>query len=581
MTLAVGGARRDAGVSVADVNLTHIWDVVTQIRVGRSGRAYVVDGEGRLIAHPDISLVLRNTDLSRLPQVKFALDYAGATDPEPARIAVDTSGQRVLTAYAKATPLNWFVFVELPEHEANQPLYAAVRRSSIVLAGGLILALLAALMLARQIVVPIRALTAGAARIGAGTFEHRIEIKTGDELETLAKQLNNMAAQLHGSYATLERKVDERTHQLQMANQSKSRFLAVASHDLRQPLHALNLFVAQLRTEIDEGERKRLTARIDAAVRNMNELFNALLDISKLDAGALNAAISDFPVNSVLKRMESLFTAPAREKGLRFRIVPCRAWIRSDAILLERILLNLVSNAIRYTSTGSILLGCRQAGPQVRIEVHDTGVGVPEHQHDQIFGEFYQIAGRERDGREGLGLGLAIVERLCDLLNHPIGFSSTVGKGSCFFVSVPKVSSRRAFVKAPPEAIHLDLLAGKLVVVIDDDELVRDGTGGLLRSWGCRVITAQPDSEVVASLNGNKPDLIISDFRLGNGRSGIDAITQLRHVFQADITAFLISGDISSERLHDVRKRGYQLLHKPLAPMALRAMMSRLVTTKS
>jgi len=578
MTIAAAGARRDSGVSVADVNLTHIWDVVTQIRVGKSGKAYVVDGDGRLIAHPDISLVLRNTDLSPLTQVRSAKTYERAgSDPELARRAFDISGRPVLTAYAKAEPLNWFVFVELPEEEANQPLYAAIQRSSLIVIGGLILALFAALALARRIVVPIRLLTAGAARIGAGKLEHRIHITTGDELETLGRQVNDMASKLQGSYATLERKVEERTQQLQIANQSKSRFLAAASHDLRQPLHALNLFVAQLRTETNPGERKRLAARIDAAVANMNELFNALLDISKLDAGALSASISEFPVNSVLKRIESVFAAAAREKGLRLRIVPCSAWIRSDAILLERILLNLVSNAIRYTNAGGIVLGCRRVGDQLRIEVCDTGIGIREDQRRSIFGEFYQIPTLDRASREGLGLGLAIVERLCNLLRHSVGITSTLGKGSRFTVTVPMAPKRVSFQKAAAAAIsQFDSLVGKLIVVVDDDALVLDSTGGLLRSWGCRVITAQSDKDAVTQID-QRPDLIISDYRLKNARTGIDAIAQLRKAFGTEIPAFLISGDILPERLQDAQKHGYQLLHKPLAPMALRAVISKLL----
>jgi signal transduction histidine kinase/CheY-like chemotaxis protein len=553
MTLAVAGARRDAGVTVADVNLTRIWDVVSQIRVGRSGKAYVVDGDGRLIAHPDISLVLRNTDLSPLVQVRSALSHEEGQDPELARSAFDVSGKPVLTAYAKAAPLNWFVFVELPEQEANQPLYAAIQRSSIIVIGGLIMALLAALLLARRIVVPIRLLTAGAARIGAGTLEHRIHIATGDELETLGDQLNDMASKLQSSYATLEGKVEERTHQLQMANQSKSRLLAAASHDLRQPLHALNLFIAQLHTQTDPDERKRLAARIDAAAANMNELFNALLDISKLDAGALIASISECPVNSVLKRIESVFAAAAREKGLRLRMVPCSAWIRSDAILLERILLNLVSNAIRYTRGGGIVLGCRRAGNRLQIQVCDSGIGIPEDQRQSIFGEFYQIQTLDRAGRDGLGLGLAIVERLCNLLKHSVEVASTVGKGSRFTVTVPLAPKRVSFQKAAPAAMsQFDSVLGKLIVVIDDDALVLDSTGGLLRSWGCRVITAVSAQDALTQLEV-RPDLIISDYRLKNGRTGIEAIAELRDAFGANIPAFLISGDILPERAEEAQ----------------------------
>ena len=362
MTLSVAGMRRDAGVSVAEVNLTHIWDVVHQIQVGRNGRVYVVGPQGMLIAHPDISLVLRNTGLSQLSQVQTARADSGAANSEHMLIANDVYGKPVLTAYAKAAPLDWLVFVELPKQEADEPLYEAIARSAVVLIAGLIVALLAALFLARQMLVPIRTLTTGAARIGAGTLDHRIAIKTGDELQELGEQLNHMATQLQGSYTTLERKVEERTHQLQAANLSKSRFIAAASHDLRQPLHALNLFVAQLRAEKNSAERDRLAGRIDAAVANMNELFNALLDISKLDAGALSPNVSDFPIASILDHIESTFAAAALEKGLHFRMVPSSLWVRSDPILLERILLNLVSNAVRYTSSGGIVVGCRRAG---------------------------------------------------------------------------------------------------------------------------------------------------------------------------------------------------------------------------
>ena len=578
MTLAVAGARRDAGVSAAEVNLTFIWDVVNQIRVGRTGRAYVVDARGRLIAHPDISLVLRNTDLSQLAQVRSVLTGAENPDTEQAVTALDVAGEPVLAAHAKAAPLSWFVFVELPEREANEPLYAAIARSSIIMLGGLVLALLAALLLARLMVVPIQALTAGAARIGAGALDHRIAIKTGDELETLGEQLNDMATQLQGSYATLERKVEERTHQLQVANLSKSRFLAAASHDLRQPLHALNLFVEQLHAETDQAERNRLVGRIEAAVANMNGLFNALLDISRLDAGALNANISEFPVNSILKSIETTFAAAARDKGLRLRMVPSSAWVRSDAILLERILLNLVSNAVNYTPSGGVVFGCRRAGDRLRIEVCDSGIGIPEDQRRNIFGEFYRIAATERDRPDGLGLGLAIVERLCNLLDHPIGLATNPGKGSRFYVSVPIAPRRVSFFGPPTTATAtIDPLRDKLIVVMDDDALVLDGTGGLLKSWGCRVVTAESDQDALANLDCTKPDLIISDFRLKGGRTGIDAIAQLRNAFHAPIPAFLISGDILPERLREAQACGYHLLHKPVGPMTLRTIMSKLL----
>jgi len=581
MTLAMAGARREAGVSVAEVNLTHIWDVVNQIRVGRGGRAYVVDAQGRLIAHPEISLVLRYTDFSQLAQVKSARAQTPAQtrDTDVAQIARDDRGKPVLAAHAMAAPLNWLVLVELPEQEANAPLNTALLRIVILILGGLVMALLAALLLARLMMAPVRALAAGAARIGAGQLDHRIEITSGDELEALGDQLNEMAAKLQSSYATLERKVEERTQQLQAANLSKSRFLAAASHDLRQPLHALNLFAAHLRYEKDQLERDRLALRIDTAVANMNELFNALLDISKLDAGAMTASISEFPVSRVLSRIAATFTQAARDKGLSLRMVLSSAWVRSDPILLEQILLNLVSNAVRYTLAGGIVVGCRRLGDTLRIDVCDTGIGIPADQERSIFGEFYQVTAPERSSKVGLGLGLAIVERLCAVLDHPVGLVSTLGRGSRFSITVPRVPAGAVATSAvggPANAAPSNLV-GKRIVVIDDDTLALEGTGGLLRSWGCRVVTARSDREALSKLDGNAPDLIVSDLQLQDGRTGIEAIAALRDAFRRQIPAFLISGDITQQRLHETGASTHHLLHKPVKPMALRAIMSGLL----
>ena len=443
MTLALTGARREAGVSVVEVNLTFIWDVISQIKVGERGRAYVIDEQSRLIAHPDISLVLSNSDLGHLAQVRAARACRVSTGAGVWNPSKDIQGDRVLSAYAAVPTLGWLVFVELPVAEAYAPIYATIRRSGALLAVALVLALLASVLLARRMVAPIQALRTGAERIGSGDLAQRISIKSGDEFEALGDQFNSMALRLEESYATLERKVQERTHQLELANLARSRFLAVATHDLRQPLHALGLFVAQLRTRLDAGERDQLLERIDAAVAAMNELFKALLDISKLDAGVLTPDVSEFPIEHLLNRIETTFAAAAREKGLRLRVVPSSAWVRSDFIMLERILLNLVSNAVRYTELGGVVVGCRRRCDEVRIDVCDSGIGIPEEHQRNVFTEFYRLGGPDRDRAGGLGLGLAIVERLGRLLDHPVGLISQPGRGTRFSVSVPLAVSRR------------------------------------------------------------------------------------------------------------------------------------------
>ena len=262
------------------------------------------------------------------------------------------------------------------------------------------------------------------------------------------------------------------------------------------------------------------------------------------------------------------------------RFVPGDAWVRSDFILLQRILLNLVSNAIRYTVRGGVVVGCRRRGRQLRIEVWDSGIGISEDQQENIFREFYQVADAERSRRVGLGLGLAIVDRLCRLLDHSLELTSTPGRGSRFAVSLPWVAAPQEPVEhaIAPKAIA-DPVSGKLIVVIDDDALVRDAMRGLLRRWGCFVVAAESERSALASLAGDdrRPDLIISDYRLADGHTGIEAIQRLRSALGARIPAFLVTGDIAPERLREASANGLHLLHKPVEPMALRAMLNQIL----
>jgi signal transduction histidine kinase len=579
MTLALAGSRRSHGVIVGQINLKFIWDVVSQIKVGTHGLAYVVDAQERLIAHPDISLVLRRIDISRLPQVLAARSNAPDNFGQESVDGVDLRNRPVLSVHAAVPPLRWQVFVDLPVDEAYAPLYLSIQRSAVLLLLALVLAFTVGLVLARRMIVPIRALHEGAAQIGGGDLAQRITIKTGDELQELGDAFNTMAHRLEESYSTLERKVEERTRELEVANQAKSRFLAVASHDLRQPLHALGMFVGQLHTRMRAEERRHLVGRIETAIASMNELFNALLDISKLDAGALKPSLTVFPIERLLKGVETTFADAARHKGIGFRTMPCSRWVRSDFVLLEQIVFNLVSNAIRYTDKGRLLIGCRHRSDQLRIEVWDTGPGIPADQRQSIFGEFYRLESVEHTGKTGLGLGLAIVDRLGRLLAHPIGVASTIGKGSCFSVSVPCSEPVKPAVPLAPTLGSMAIPAGKLVLVIDDDPLIRDGMSGLLRSWGCQVLAAETDRAAFAGLAACKhtPDLIVSDYHLPGGRLGIEVIDELRISLAAEVPAFLISGDMDTARRHLASASGLHLLHKPIEPMALRAMFAQVL----
>ena len=453
--------------------------------------------------------------------------------------------------------------------EASNQAYATSQWTVVGFAlGSSVLALILGYAISGSLIGPVTEVEARLSQIAAGDFSQRVNVVNRDELGALAANVNRTSEQLGRLY-----------HQLELANLAKSRFLAAASHDLRQPLHALNLFLDQRRSETSQVERSRLDAQIDTAVAAMNELFNSLLDISKLDAGVLAPSISEFPIYHLLKRIETTFVATARENGLRLRAVSSRAWVRSDFILLERVLLNLVSNAVRYTERGGVVIGCRHRNGRLRIDVCDSGIGIPEHQRRNIFGEFYQLDSGEKDRRGGLGLGLAIVDRLCGLLDHPFELTSSAGRGSCFSVLVPSAPAVTAQAPLDAPRALVDSEQGKLVMVIDDNELVRDGTRGLLKSWGCLVVTAESEDAAMAKLADHvrRPDLIISDYHLAQGKAGFELIDRLRRACGAQIPAFLISGDTAPERLREASASGYYLLHKPVLPITLRSVVSQLL----
>jgi CheY-like chemotaxis protein len=310
-------------------------------------------------------------------------------------------------------------------------------------------------------------------------------------------------------------------------------------------------------------------------------LFESLLDMTKLEAGILQPSVAEFPVSRLLERVETTFAEAARKKGLGLSVVRSDAWVASDPILLERILLNLVSNAVRYTEHGGVLVGCRCRGDRLRIDVYDTGPGIPEDQQSRVFGEYYQLGAAEMDRRSttGLGLGLAIVERLGRLLGHPVELRSRPGRGSRFSIIVPYLAGRRDVAEVVASPITADPARGKLVVIIDDDPLVLEGMSGLLRSWGCAVASGDNAGSALSKIEAaqQQPALIVSDYRLANGESGIDTIRQLRERFDRTIPALLISGDTAPDRLREADQAGFRLLHKPVAPMRLRALVNQLL----
>jgi signal transduction histidine kinase len=582
VSIAVAGDAPEAGVVVAEINLKFVWDVISAMHVGESGYAYVVDGKGRLISHPDISLVLKQTDLSALPQVRTSVSGNAVADTVLiSATAADGRPQSSLAARVAVPAPNWFVYVEQPVAEAFAPLYAAVVRTGSVLIASLALCVVLSVALARHMTAPIRVLQSGAARIGEGKLDERVSIATGDELETLAHEFNTMAQRLQEARSGLEKKIDERTRALAEANSAKSRFLAVASHDLRQPVHALGLFVAQAKEARDEDMRESLIRRIESSWQSISGLLDALLDISKLESNTFQVKHSNFCAQSLLNKIDQSFGVLAHAKGLRMRVRTSSLLLVSDPMLLERILLNLVSNALRYTREGGMLVGLRRRGAYARIDVWDTGAGIAQEESRHIFDEFYRGRTVSRESA-GMGLGLSIVRRLAQLLDIPVTMRSMPGKGSLFSITVPLAPPGSLIGVPTPDETATSGFAGGLALIIDDDGDARDAAAGLLRQWGWEVISASSSSAALTVLthDARTPDVIVSDYHLVQ-ESGVDAITRIRTARDKKIPAVLVSGDVTEELRAHASQLALQLLLKPLQPAKLRAMLHYLHGLKS
>jgi CheY-like chemotaxis protein/anti-sigma regulatory factor (Ser/Thr protein kinase) len=333
------------------------------------------------------------------------------------------------------------------------------------------------------------------------------------------------------------------------------------------------LFASALDERIKYPEVSRIVANINASVRAMELLFNALLDISRLDAGVLQPSVRHFRLDELIRRLVNDHAPEAERKGLKLLCSACEVTVHSDPALLERIVLNFVSNAIRYTDRGEVRITCAADGDQVRVEVTDTGIGIPPDKHREIFDEFHQLQNPNRDRNKGLGLGLAIVDRVARLLGHRIEVQSTPGKGSCFTVLVP-LGDALCVVEEPSRAVvALDDVGGLHVVVVDDEIDIREGMQSLLQQWGCQVSLAASAAEAVAVARAADvvPHAIIADYRLRDGETGVQVIEQLQRELEARIPALIVTGDTASERLQEAGASGYQLVHKPVQPAMLRA----------
>jgi signal transduction histidine kinase/ActR/RegA family two-component response regulator len=363
------------------------------------------------------------------------------------------------------------------------------------------------------------------------------------------------------------------------ANLAKSKFLAAASHDLRQPVHALELFLEVLaRSELSDVQHKVLSNARSASQASA-QMLNTLLDFSRIEAGVIEPHPRPFPLQPLLNKLENELGSQVDSKDIVYRCRETRLAVYSDPNLLELILRNLITNAIRYTDRGGLLIACRQRGDSVLIEVYDTGIGIDPSQQREIFREFHQLGNPERDRLKGLGLGLAITDGLARQLGHELSLSSRPGRGSVFRVRLPRARVPFAELLSPhsDSQLRADQLQGRRVLVIDDDASVRQAMLQLLTDWGCDCRVAEDIDEALAQFDQWQPELLISDYRLREEQTGAQAIQSVRSALNQLLPALIITGDTAPQRLLEARATGVPLLHKPVSVEELhRAMIERL-----
>lgn len=450
------------------------------------------------------------------------------------------------------------------EQRKNELIVSAIALTAL----GLLLAALIARMLAVQVTGPVQRLAEVVSDLKEGNLQARASGGESGVLRQLEAGINEMANALEESQRTLERRVAEATHELQEqkqraeeANRAKTQFLAAASHDLRQPLQAAGLFVGSLRLRNKDPDVAGLIERVERALGSLEGVLEALLDISRLDAGVVAPRIERFPIANVLRRLQDTFAEPASQLSVELRIRPSPSWCESDPLILERILANLLSNALRYCDKGRVLVGCRLRGGALSIEVRDNGPGIEEDRHREIFREFVRLENAERLRDKGLGLGLAIVDRLTRLLNHRIYVQSRKGAGATFGIVVPRVAAEARSEQPPAQPLRVDL-AGKRILVLEDDEEVLAALGLLLSQHGAVPLLARSVAHAL-SLADSKPDLVISDDRLGLGDHRIPAIRLLRARFATGVPRIILAGETILSTSGETSQAGFAVIRKP------------------
>jgi len=483
------------------------------------------------------------------------------------------------------------VVVELSRREVDSKSARLIAIGLLIAGLGSVIGGWLAQRIARTVTLPLLQASEVVERIGRGDLQARMATDSAGALRSLAEGINDMAGRLGVTQEELRILVADATldllHQKEAAEHAtiaKSHFLSAASHDLRQPLHALGLFVARLSQSDVAREEPRLVAHIQLAVDTLQNLLDAILDISRLDEGKVVPQIADFPLGILFDRLGDDLSLLAEQNDLKLKLRPTQAWVRSDRKIVARILLNLVANALRYTHAGGVLVSCRRRAGAVRVEVWDTGVGIPDHAREAIFEEYVQLGNPERDQAKGLGLGLAICRRLADLLAIPIGVRSRLGRGSVFWIDLPL--STGPVPDAPPadDALPIQHVGDHArifgtVLVAESEPLVRAGMEQAILSWGGRVLLAANAEEALRRCRESAllPDLAICSVRLPGRVGGIQLAKELQREF-GPLGILLTSADVSPEIQEAATAAGFPLLREPVPPGRLRAALQHLLS---
>lgn len=581
ITVAVPSRLEPGWVTVAKVNLKFVQEVVDKIKVGNTGLAYVVDPAGVLIAHPDISLVLKRVSTAQLPQVQAA-QSAQQADHIASTMAVSLSGEPVLTTHAPMPMLGWKVFVELPRAEALEPLYITVRFIVLFLVAGVAASILVASTAARRMVRPIQRLNEGAIQIGQGQLDHVIDVHSGDELESLADQFNHMSTRLKESYENLEGKVEQRTRELVIAKEEaeeahrvKSNFLATMNHEIRTPLTAM-LGMAYLALHSDSLEAARgYMARMHMAGDNLQGMINSVLDFSKLEADKVELEQIAFDLPRVFESARDLMGDRASEKGVLLNLelnAGLPKFVMGDQVRILQVINNLVSNAIKFTPKGEVAVGAEirsRDGAAVRLHmwVRDSGIGMSPEQLKNMFRPFTQADASITRKYGGTGLGLTICKRLVELMEGSISVESEYGKGTVFHVEIPL-----QLAEAPPPAPSaqnqvIPRIDGIRILLAEDNLMNQELIMAILQRQGASVVVANDGREVMERLREASFDLVLMDYHMPemNGAETTVAMRAIPEFAALPVVAMTASTEL--DVLHAMQDAGINdCVAKPLVP---------------